>query len=158
MGRDRYAPAPGAAGFPGSTGFPSWNPDGRYPMPILTEEILGFICFGRIDPRTKRASGGHIRGALPKGGGKKWHKEFPATWTQETVREAFYRLLQNQPIIRTDALDFTGTFKGVEIKIEYSLNTFQPENERLHMYPVKGPGVRAWKNGKPYKVSQKYQK
>lgn len=148
-----------AAGFdscPG--GLPAWNLDGRYPLPVLTEEVLDFICRGRVDSITGRVSGGHLYGVIPNGRGKKRHKEFPPDWTVETVREAFYRVIRNEPIIRADALDFTGAFKGVEIRIEYSLNAFQPENERLHMYPVKGRGVRAWKDGKPYKVSQKRQK
>lgn len=127
-------------------------------MPVLTEEILHVICFGRTDPVTKRVSGGHLRDAIPNGEGKKEHSEFPADWTRETVREAFYHLVQFRPLIRRDALDFTGTFRGVEIRMEYSLNAYVDETKRLHLYPVKGPGVRSWKNGKPCKVSQKYQK
>lgn len=149
---DKYDPAPGAAGFP------PWNPDGRYPMPILTEEILEFICFGRIDPVTKEVSGGHIRDALPRGDGKRQHSEFPAGWTPETVREAFYHLVQNTPIFKRNRLEFTGSFRGVEIRVECFFEMSKDVADQVHMYPFRGPGVRLWKNGREVKVSQKYRK
>lgn len=127
-------------------------------MPVLTEEILKYICYGKRDSKTKRVSGGHIHDALKNGGGKKFHTEFPADWTVETVREAFYHVIQTNPAISGTSLRFNGTYLGVRIKIEYDFGDFVSVGKEIHMYPVEGPGVRAWKNGKPYKVSQKRQK
>lgn len=127
-------------------------------MPVLTEEILDFICLGRWNPVTKRASGGHLWDATPNGRGKKEHSEFPVDWTRETVREAFYHLIQFDPVFRKTGLLFRGTYRGVEIKIEYSFNEPVGDEKRLHMYPIRGRGVRLWKNGKEVKVSQKRRK
>lgn len=138
--------------------LPAWNRDGLYPMPVLTEEILAFICFGRVNPRTGSISGGHIQGALDRGGGKRWHKEFPPAWTPETVREAYYQVIQIKPVITKSGMVFTGAYRGVKIVIECSFDTAIREEMRVHLYPVAGSGVRAWKNGKPFKVSQKRQK
>lgn len=143
---------------PGVYGFPPWNPDGRYPMPVLTEEMLVFICFGRTDPVTKMVSGGHIRDALPHGGSKKQHSEFPADWTPETVREAFYYVIQNTPIFKENRLEFTGAFRGVEIRVECFFDISKAVADQVHMYPFRGPGVRLWKNGREVKVIQKYRK
>ncbi|WP_263468517.1 hypothetical protein [Mobiluncus mulieris] len=140
------------------TGFPSWNPDGSLPMPVLTEEILRAICFGRTDPVTKRVSGGHVWGAIPNGRGKKKHSEFPADWTPETVRDAFYHLIQDRPVIKKNRLEFTGVYLGVEITIECFFVASATETEQVHMFPVRGRGVRLWRNGKEVKVSQKRRK
>lgn len=127
-------------------------------MPVLTEEILDFICNGRTDPVAKRVSGGHLRDAIPYGKGKKRHSEFPADWTRETVRAAFYHIIQNEPLQTKRRLEFTGIYRGVEIYIEYSLNESVNDNKRLHMYPLGGRGVRVWANGKEVKVGQKRRK
>ncbi|EEZ91922.1 hypothetical protein HMPREF0578_1167 [Mobiluncus mulieris 28-1] len=86
----------GRFGFGLWWGLPPWNHDGRYPMPVLTEEILRFICYGKRDSKTKRVSGGHIQDALKNGGGKKFHTEFPADWMVETVCEVFLSCDTNQ--------------------------------------------------------------
>lgn len=139
-------------------GLPAWNRDGHHPMPVLTEETLKFICFGRVDPITKRTSGGHQRDAIPRGAGKKEHSEFPACWTKETVREAFYYLMQLEPITTGSSMLFKGWYKGVEIYMRCSFNESARADEMLHMFPVRGRGVRLWRNGKEVKVGQKRRK
>lgn len=83
-------------------------------------------------------SGGHGYGVLDKGGGKHRHTEFPASWTKETVREAYYQVMRNAPIIGENLLRFIGAYRGVLLKVEYSLSGGVGGMD-VHLYPVKGP-------------------
>lgn len=138
--------------------LPAWNRDGHWPMWVLTEEVLRIICHGERDPKTKNFRGGHLHGALENGGGKKLHTEFPKSWTPDTIREAYYYLIKTKPTAQGDRLRFGGIYKGVEIEIEWNFDLSASPEKRVHMFPIRGKGVRAWKNGKLFKVGQKRRK
>ncbi|WP_263476304.1 hypothetical protein [Mobiluncus mulieris] len=67
-------------------------------------------------------------------------------------------MIQTNPAINGTNLRFNGTYLGVHIKSEYDFGDFVSVGKEIHLYLVEEPGVRAWKNGKPCKVSQKRQK
>lgn len=138
--------------------LPAWNRDGIHPMWVLTDELLDFICYGEEDKRNRRFRGGHLHGALENGNGKKRHTEFPKGWTPNTVREAYYHVIRNEPNSEGKNLRFKGLYRGVEIEIAWSFSMFSSENPRVYMFPIQGRGVRVWKNGKLLKSGQKRRK
>lgn len=127
-------------------------------MWVLTVELLEFICYGEKDKKNRRFRGGHLHGALDNGGGKKLHTEFPKGWTPDTVHEAYYHVIQNEPNSEGKNLRFKGLYRGVEIEIAWPLNPFSSEHPRVHMFPVRGKNVQVWRNGKLLKPGQKRRK